>query len=296
MPSNFTPITLDDAETYYAYWNRMPVHSIDYSLVNLWGWQQHYGLEWCFESGLCWIRQTCPCRTVWWAPVGDWNACDWNAVLTPGMSFIRVPEQLTALWKERLGGRIQAEPARGQWEYLYLADELARLPGNRFHKKKNQVNAFRKAYGTPDFHPVDDRMIEECLALQDTWCQWHDCEGSPSLLAENDAINRVLVNYPRFHNLCGGAIFIGEDMVAFCLGERLNAQTVGVHFEKGLNGIRGVYQTINNTFVLSQCEGATYINRAQDLDEEGLRQAKMTYNPADFLHKDKVDVLQGTGE
>ena len=30
------------------------------------------------------------------------------------------------------------------------------------------------------------------------------------------------------------------------------------------------------------------LNRAQDLDEEGLRQAKMTYLPTDFLRKYQV--------
>ena len=35
-------------------------------------------------------------------------------------------------------------------------------------------------------------------------------------------------------------------------------------------------------------EGFATINRAQDLDEAGLRQAKMTYNPVDFLRKYRV--------
>lgn len=290
MPKNFTPISLDEADAYYRLWDAMPVHSIDYSLVNLWGWRGHYGLEWCFQGGLCWIRQTCPCATVWWAPVGDWEAADWETLLEPGMTFIRVPDRLSTLWRERLGERATVEPQRGQWEYLYLRDELARLPGNRFHRKKNHLNSFIRAYGQPAFHPVDERMIEECLALQDTWCQWHDCLGSPSLMAENEAINHVLINYNAFRNLCGGSLYVNDEIVAFCLGERLDDDNLGVHVEKGLNRIRGVYQAINNAFVLSQGGGATFINRAQDLDEEGLRQAKMTYNPYTFLKKDRVEI------
>ena len=34
--------------------------------------------------------------------------------------------------------------------------------------------------------------------------------------------------------------------------------------------------------------GLELLNRAQDLDEEGLRQAKMTYLPTDFLRKYQV--------
>ena len=55
MPENFTPVTLSRASDYYALWEKLPVHSLDYSLVNLWGWQEYYGLEWSFEDGLCWI-------------------------------------------------------------------------------------------------------------------------------------------------------------------------------------------------------------------------------------------------
>lgn len=290
MDLNFTPVSLDEAERFYALWAATPQRSIDYSLVNLWGWEQHYGLEWAFTDHLCWLRQTSPCKTVLWAPVGDWNAVDWNEALLPGMRFVRVPSTLNALWREKLGDRMRSGEARGQFEYLYVSADLATLPGNRYHKKKNHVSSYIRAYGEPQYHPLDDRMVEDCLALQDTWCQWHDCDHSPSLRAENDAINRVLAQYEKFRNLCGGALYINGDIVAFSLGERLDETTMGVHYEKGLNSIRGVYQTINCVFCRSECADVQLVNRAQDLDEEGLRKAKMTYHPAGFLEKYTVEI------
>lgn len=77
-------------------------------------------------------------------------------------------------------------------------------------------------------------------------------------------------------------------MVAFSVGEALDEKTLGVHYEKGLNGFRGVYQTINACFSREAGNGFELLNRAQDLDEEGLRQAKMTYLPTDFLRKYQV--------
>ncbi len=291
MTLAFEPVTLDGADSFYACWDAMPQRSIDYSLVNLWGWQQHYGLEWAFAGGLCWLRQTCPCDTVLWAPVGDWKNADWESLLSPGMTFVRVPEVLEALWQERFPGRLNSRTARGQWEYLYDRRELAQLPGNRFHKKKNHVSAFLKANGEPDYRHLDERMVEDCLGLQDTWCQWHDCDHSPSLTAENDAINLVLSHCDRFRGLCGGAIYIDGEIVAFSVGERLDEETMGVHYEKGLNAVRGVYQTINCWFCRQECGDVTRVNRAQDLDEEGLRQAKLSYQPVDFLHKFTVTML-----
>lgn len=291
MSKVFTPVSLDRAPEFYACWDATPRRSIDYSLANLWGWQPHYGLEWAFENGLCWIRQTQPFdEPVYWAPVGDWTSCDWKAVLPPSSRFIRIPEELAGLWQGQLDIRCHREEARGQWEYLYLQNELATLPGNRFHKKKNHVASFIKTYGEPDFRPLDDRMVEDCLALQDIWCQWHDCEGSPSLQAENEAINRVLSHAKCFRNLCGGALYIEDKIVAFSIGERLDDRTLGVHYEKGLKDIRGVYQAINCFFSRTMGDGYQFLNRAQDLDEEGLRMAKMTYLPADFLKKFSVTI------
>lgn len=294
MSKKFIPVSLDDSQRYYDIWQRTPQRSLDYTLANLWGWQEYYGLEWCFEDSMCWIRQTRP-HEVCWAPVGDWNAVDWKSLLPCSFNetaheVVRVPEELLHVWQERLPGLVDAEEDRGQWEYLYKQEELADLPGNRFHKKRNRYNSYIKNYGEPDYHDLDDRMIEDVLAVQDDWCQWHECEDSPSLRAENEAINRVLSHWNSFRSLVGGSLYVDGKMVAFSVGENLDGTSLGVHYEKGLSGFKGVYQTINCTFARRAGTGFTYINRAQDLDEEGLRQAKMTYMPTDFLRKYKVRI------
>jgi len=289
--SFFTPVTLRQRELFYARWEQTPRRSLDYTLANLWGWQEYYGLEWCFDDTLCWIRQTKP-APVLWAPVGNWHAADWQRLL-PALCqgrtlFIRTPEELTSIWQKALPGQTNIEEDRDQWEYLYMQSDLAQLPGNRYHKKKNHYNSFVKAYGEPEYHSLDDSMAEDVLAVQDDWCQWHECEDSPSLRAENEAINRVLSHWDMFEGLCGGSLYVEGRMVAFSVGERLDKDSLGIHYEKGLNGFRGIYQTINRVFAQREGPGLEYINRAQDLGEEGLRQAKQTYLPVDFLRKYRV--------
>jgi hypothetical protein len=47
---------------------------------------------------------------------------------------------------------------------------------------------------------------------------------------------------------------------------------------------------VNCCFAREQKEDVTLLNRAQDLGEEGLRQAKLSYLPVDFLRKDTVRI------
>jgi hypothetical protein len=58
-----------------------------------------------------------------------------------------------------------------------------------------------------------------------------------------------------------------------------------VHFEKAVDGIKGIYQYMNQSFAASLPRFFTYINREQDLGDEGLRQAKETYRPCGFVKK-----------
>lgn len=294
MDRTYTAVSLAERQRYYELWQRTPQRSLDYTLANLWGWQEFYGLQWSFAENLCWIRQTRP-QTVCWAPVGDWNVVDWKSIFSQAPAnntprIVRVPEKLLHLWQAQMPGSVEEEEDRGQWEYLYRQEDLAFLRGNRFHKKKNHFNNYVKAYGEPDYHPLDDAMVEDVLAVQDDWCQWHECEDSPSLRAENEAINRVLSHWDLFRGLSGGSLYIEGKMVAFSVGEPLDEGVLGVHYEKGLSGFKGVYQAINCMFSRNQGAGSAFLNRAQDLDEDGLRQAKLSYLPADFLRKYKVSI------
>lgn len=300
----FTPINLHTTsaegrcqrDRYLSLLEVTPSRSIDYALANIWGWARYFGLEWAFADNLCWLRQTHP-RPVLWAPVGLWSSVDFStssmlASLTASgpCECIRVPEMLALQLQEQLGPRAVLTEDRDQWEYLYSTEEMATLPGNRFHKKRNHVNGYKKAYGEPDFRPICPAVIEDVLALEDEWCQWHECSGSPALLAENEAINRVLAHWVDMPELVGGALYVDGSMVAFSVGEKLDAETLGVHYEKGRNGYRGVYQMMNSAFATQAGTGFARLNRAQDLGEEGLRHAKMTYLPVDFLRKYTVQI------
>ena len=54
--------------------------------------------------------------------------------------------------------------------------------------------------------------------------------------------------------------------------------------------IRGIYPLINQEFCIHAWEGATYINREEDMGVEGLRKAKESYRPCHMVEKYVIEI------
>ncbi|NNK86131.1 MAG: DUF2156 domain-containing protein [Desulfobacterales bacterium] len=293
MILNFIPISLDRQSDYLEYFEKCPQKASDYSFANLWGWANEYGLDWAWTDELVWIRQSIP-ETLYWAPVGSWDAVNWESCLDEfngnNASFIRLPEKLLLNWKESIGERIAIEEDRGSWDYLYSISELIELKGKSFHKKKNLINQFRKNYNF-QFIPFDAAAIHMAMAMQEDWCTWRDCEASDLLAAENIAISRVLNSWEKIEGLVGGAIMVDKTMAAYTVAESISTDMLLIHFEKGNTDFKGVYQAINQLFLEHSGKNFEIVNREQDLGDEGLRKAKLSYHPVDFIKKYRINLL-----
>ena len=286
----FEQIQLEKQEDYLKILAQSPQLSSDYSFSNLFGWADEYDLTWAWDTDLVWIRQTKP-EALMWAPIGPWNSIDWQSVsdrmVKNGTCFVRVPEVLAKLWKQALGQRVAINEDRNHWDYLYDVKELIDLKGNRFHKKKNLLKQFIKKYDYR-FEPFGPKIIEPAMAMQADWCNWRDCESSEVLSSENRSVLKVLSNWKRLQGLTGGALIVEDIIVAYTIAEMLTDDCVVVHYEKGCPDYKGVYQAINQMFLASLPDTFKVVNREQDLGENGLRKAKMSYNPSGFLKKYRI--------
>jgi hypothetical protein len=167
---------------------------------------------------------------------------------------------------------------RDNFDYLYLRTDLAELSGKKFHKKRNLVNAFLNAY-VPQSAPLTQANIPQAMKVLE---HWHEDKGEDG---DYIAAKEVMELYSELQ-LEGSIYYINGFPVGWCIGESLAQGTIfAVHFEKGIDEYKGIYQYINQNFASSLPETFTYINREQDLGNEGLRQAKMTYRPIDFVKK-----------
>lgn len=293
MDLAFEPISLERRADYARALEASPGITSDYAFANIWGWAGHYGLEWAFARDLVWIRQTKP-KTAYWAPVGPWDRYAWAqcSCLAQVGNLTRVPEALARIWKQAFAGQVNVTAARDHWDYVYSVPELIALQGETYRKKRELLEGFKTSYlwqyscMTPD-------CVEEVLEMQAEWFRWREEENehSPALQAENEAITRVLQHMDRLPCLMGGTVRVDGRIKAYTLAECLSRDTLVIHFEKADTRFTGAYQAINQMFLEHAGKDFAFVNREQDLGEEGLRKAKLSYNPVRF--EKKYDVAVG---
>jgi hypothetical protein len=184
-------------------------------------------------------------------------------------------------------GRFRITPQREHFDYVYASSELAALAGRKFHSKKNHINRFHARYASHEYRPIDPREVPECLRVLDHWCKLKGCGENPVLQAEADAIRAALSSYGDLE-LSGGVLLINGRVEAFTFGELLNPETLVVHVEKADPGIPELYSVINQKYS-TEWNRVPWINREQDLGDEGLRRSKRSYQPVRLVEKFKVE-------
>ena len=112
------------------------------------------------------------------------------------------------------------------------------------------------------------------------------CENpadSERLAAEESIINRIFDEYDKL-GMEIGVLWVDEKIVAFAVGERIG-ETLYVHFEKALRSYDGSFEAINCLFVREFKGDAKFVDREEDMNDLGLRQANMAYNPVYLVDK-----------
>ena len=170
---------------------------------------------------------------------------------------------------------------RNNYEYIYLSEDLISLSGKKLHAKRNHINYFEKTYSY-EYREYDISLKEECIAHIEDWVDQK--EESKSLSDEIGVLHTILDYYDKL-DVKGAVVFVNGRIEALTFGEALNAETALIHIEKANPNIRGLYPYINREFVKREWAEYKYINREEDMGIEGLRRAKLSYNPIYLVEK-----------
>lgn len=191
--------------------------------------------------------------------------------------------------EEQVPGRFTFEEDRDGWDYVYDIHRLADLKGKKLHAKRNHIHRFDDQFPDWIFEPITRENMKECLALEESWAASHhgDAPGADTLHEETVALIEALYQMEAL-GMEGGLIRAGGRPVAFSLGSFTTPDCFDIHFEKAYSRIQGAYAVINREMarmIRDKYPAVKWLNREDDLGLEGLRKAKLSYDPDLLVEK-----------
>lgn len=300
MIKKFDEAAYEALKKYYNGYNS-DIH--DLNLNNLIIWEKKHDLHTLEIGRYLWYvyNPTDPFNMKFSEPVGDYSQTEALKQATDlwinyckehnyPVSLRHIGETYKTFLLEN-GYNIDAAPVNDAFDYCYVTDELANLTGNKFHKKKNHLNQFRKTYQDRyQIESISTSNSDKALVAAKNWCISNGCGDSLDLCFEYNGIHHILSNWETFKNrgLEGVIIFVNEVPVAFTFGEFLTRDIFLVHIEKADQNISGIYTAINHAMANQVKERSLYLNREQDMGIEGIRKAKQSYHPHHLVPKYNV--------
>jgi hypothetical protein len=289
MISYFEPLSLSHQGLVDDFFRRFPPQISEFTFTNLFIWRHHYQLQVSvMHDFLTLLGQPPGFAPFLFPPVGEgdiqaWARTGFEMVTAGGHRprIGRVPGPLAGELASLPGAQLVLD--RDNSDYVYLTADLIRLSGNRYHSQKNHVNRLKKSTEW-EYLPLTPDLVNECLNLQEAWCRLRQCEESPSLLNEDQAIVEAFKHIDLLPYR-GGVLRNEGQVQAFTIGELLDSETVVIHIEKANPEIPGLYTLINQQFLEKEWSTVRYVNREQDLGEPGLRKAKESYHPDHLVEK-----------
>ena len=288
---SFTEIDLSFKGVIRDHLSAYPLEASEYTFTNLFAFRDAYNFKVSLYKDILMVLKDMEPVSLF-CPVGGSGI--FNALaegftylrhVTGEPHFERIPESFV---KAHLtdNARFILQEERDHFDYIYDARELRELKGRKFHDKKNKANKFRSSYQY-EYAALTPDLIGECLEFEHYWCEVRDCGKYPGLEKERCAILKMLRNFNSL-DMKGGLIRVDGKVAALTLGEKILPDTMVIHIEKANSDIPGLYQVINQEFLIHEAADCRFVNREQDLGIEGLRNSKMSYNPVKFVRKYKV--------
>ena len=168
-------------------------------------------------------------------------------------------------------------------DYVYLTEDLIRLKGNKYSKKRNLIHQFSREYlhrNRVEVQPIAAGHVEECIEFLDLWCERHDCDADQAsdLACEKNALITTLRHLDILESR-GILIRIDGKISALGIGSRLNKTTATFNFEKAFSDIKGLYQYLDNECAKRLFSEYKYINKESDMNLPNLAESKQSYYP-----------------
>jgi len=176
------------------------------------------------------------------------------------------------------------------FDYIFSFESIMKLEGSHYKDERNLCHNFIKSHPNNqiDVLDINDRKVKTLLSdIYNKWISNKTALGKDEVEKETEltAFNRLLRDAEHFEVVCLG-LKVNNEYIAFTISEPIGNGFVMAAFTKADINYRGSFQFIDQK--RAECFynlGYKFLNLEQDLGIPGLRQAKRSWNPVDYLKK-----------
>ncbi len=290
---SWKPVEIKDREQIMRYMALYPDNEgSECTFSNLFIWGQAEHVHWKIDADCLLIRArargTTPCMLMAFAEPSRMGEAIDTAVRDMqerGEQFrmCSLPLWYCDIMREHFPGRFQFEREPHHDDYVYRTADLISLSGKKLHGKRNHINRFLGVYADRyAYEPYTPLLFDDCMRVYERWLSAMD--PSPELREEKASVERAL-RHAADLQLIGGTIRVDGEVKAFSVGEIITGDMALIHIEKASPDIPELFAMINREFATHSFSELTWINREEDMGNEGLRRAKRSYNPARMIEK-----------
>lgn len=285
----FSKISPKDIEKYNKYREKDPSNASESSFTTLFIWDAYYNLE-CSENGeFFFLRFNIEGKAPsYFFPIGSGDikkavdelseyATSKNEKLCFRLVSKENKDKLSALYKNRFS----VKESRDSFDYVYLTEKMISLSGKKLHSKRNHFNYFLENYKFEYKKVKDKELLKKCAEKAYQLVSSKVRNKNPFELG---AMKNYFDTYFDF-NQTGAALEIDGEIAAMSFGEKISEDTALIQIELADENYRGAYQAINKLFCENEWNSLKYVNREEDMGIEGLKKAKMSYQPEFLIEK-----------
>lgn len=281
----FRKLTVDDKKLFQSYIDKNDL-GWEYNFATVFLWDVNDTMMMATEDGILFIYNTFYNSIVFMPPYMK-NDSDFLKAVGKISEYARekkIVYRLRGLRPEQAAlldeTKFLTASSRNDYDYIYNSDDLKYLRGKAFHSKRNFVTRFENSYN----YTVSDYTPEDYDGLMALYEIWKDESSHSTLEVEKKAVERAF-KYHKQLDLRIAVIKVDGKYAGFSVSSIECNGIVHTIFEKGLTEYVGIYQAINKFAAQRYFPDGTFVNRQEDMGIEGLRRAKLSYNPVMLYEK-----------
>lgn len=297
----FKQFSIEDKQQIQEYYSKYGRIHCDSSFVANYCSLDRYKFEWCIEDGFLLQRFISDNNDLqYFEPMGDGDVTSIIRLLEEDainngtrLTICGVTHSFVSEMNKKYPGRWYFHSDRRYADYIYDISKLKCLKGKRYKTIRYKINHFAALY---EFHyeNLTPSIFKDCIDLENKWIT-KKRESISSYQLEKDIQDELVFIKRSFNNfkelqITGGALFVGDSLVAFAMGAPINESVFNLDITKGDTDYVGVYEMLIHQFVKHLGESFKYLDYEWDCGIDGLRNAKMNYHP-EFLSEEIIGTM-----